>query len=88
MKVLYLLLGCLLLSLSWQTASCVPLPEFIPFGPTFGDTELDQGDAITATVDLQQAIPYLGLDREQIIVCLCYSGHVQYIVHTWATAIT
>ena len=70
MKVLSLVLGCLLLSLSLRTASCVPLPEFFPFGPSFGDTELDQGDAITATVDVQQAIPYLGLDRDQIIVRL------------------
>lgn len=84
MKVLSLALGCLFLTLSLQRANCVPLPEFFLFGPNFGDTELDQGDDVTATVDLQQTIPYLGEQRHQIIVCTAvFMMHAQNLSKTF-----
>lgn len=85
MKAFLLLVNSLVFSLPWQTATCIPLPEFFPFGPDFGDTELDQGDNIRRTVDLEQAITYLGENRQQIIVCLtvvvCVCVHVHIYIY-------
>ncbi len=46
----------------------VPLPMFFPFGPDYGDMELDRGNDVSASVDLTEAIPFLGLQRDAIIV--------------------
>ncbi len=53
----------------------VPLPMFFPFGPDYGDIELDRGNDVSASVDLAEGIPFLGLQREtvNVRVCVCVS---------------
>ncbi|XP_064383718.1 adhesion G-protein coupled receptor V1-like isoform X2 [Halichondria panicea] len=51
-----------------QTVWAIPLPMFLPFGPDSGDTELQRGNDVSASVNLAANIPFLGLQRETITV--------------------
>ena len=46
----------------------LPLPDFFPFGPNFGDQTLPSGNEESATVVLQQAFPFYGETRGFITV--------------------
>lgn len=63
MRVLLLTMAALC-----SCVGAVPLPMFFPFGPDYGDTELARGNDVSASVDLTESIPFLGLQRETVIV--------------------
>ncbi len=55
-----------------QSAWAVPLPGFLPFGPDDGDAELEPGDDVSASVNLVNNIPFLGRQRDSIVVRALY----------------
>ncbi len=55
-----------------QSVRAVPLPGLLPFGPDDGDAELEPGDDVSASVNLLNNIPFLGLQRDSIVVRALY----------------
>ena len=49
-------------------AECLPLVDFIPFGPNNGDELLEASDNASATVALQMPIAFYGMDRNYVTV--------------------
>ena len=62
-----ILIALTVLCLAAQVTS-LPLPDFFPFGPNFGDQTLPTGNDESVTVALQQAFPFYGESRESITV--------------------
>ena len=69
-----------------QTVWAIPLPMFLPFGPDSGDTELQRGNDVSASVNLAANIPFLGLQRETITVRALSVASVCVCVSEWCIA--
>ena len=57
----------LLMTIAVRVAA-LPLPDFFPFGPNFGDQTLPTGNDESVKVALQQAFPFYGEARGFITV--------------------
>ena len=52
----------------------IPLPDFVPFGPNFGDQMLPPSNDASASVALTQSIPFYGQDRSYVMVSTMYGS--------------